>query len=97
MARAVRTRNLRHASDDPVVYISIHLLSLRWFGERIATLRQREAATGVTMGWAMVAFLPFPYIVRMALDGWTVYPVWAAVGTLLVGLVVALVQPQPRA
>lgn len=49
----------------------------------------------VTIGWAMVAFLPFPYLVRMALDGWTVYPVSTAVGTLLVGLVVALYQPRP--
>lgn len=48
---------------------------------------------GVSGGWALVAFFPIPYVIRVAVDGWPVYPVWAAAVALLGALLVGAFQP----
>lgn len=49
---------------------------------------------GQGLSWVFVLLLPLPYIVRITINRVTVFPVWAAVGTFMVGLVVALLQPE---
>lgn len=53
-------------------------------------------AAGTALGWVLVLFLRFPELVAIGVNGWRVYPLWAAVGTLLVGIVIALMLPQDR-
>ena len=48
---------------------------------------------GTGLGWVFVGVLHFPEVSRLAFEGWSVYPVWAAVGTLTTGIALALLLP----
>lgn len=54
-------------------------------------------ATGTALGWVFVLFFRFPEVVTIGVNGWGVYPLWAAVGTLMIGIVVALMLPEDGA
>lgn len=47
---------------------------------------------GLAVSWAFMAFLPLPHVLRITVNGIPVYVVWAAVGTFMVGLVMALIE-----
>lgn len=45
---------------------------------------------GIVLSWVMLAVLPLPRLMRVSVSGWTVDPVWAALGTFMVALVVGI-------
>jgi hypothetical protein len=47
-------------------------------------------AAGIALSWAFMIFLPLPDLIRIAINGIAVYPVWSSVATLMVGTIVAL-------
>lgn len=53
-------------------------------------------AAGTVLGWLFVLFLRFPEVVTIGVNGWDVYPLWATVGTLVIGMVIALLLPEDR-
>lgn len=53
-------------------------------------------AAGTALGWVFVLFFRFPELVSIGVSGWNIYPLWAALGSLVVGLLIALMLPQDR-
>lgn len=49
---------------------------------------------GVISGQLLVTYFPIPYVIRIAVNGWPVYPVWAAIGTLLAAMAVGALEPR---
>ena len=49
---------------------------------------------GIASSWLFMIFLPLPHLVRITINGFPLYLVWSAVGTIMVGAVVALAQPE---
>lgn len=47
---------------------------------------------GMALGWFFVLVLRVPYWVRLSVNGVDLVPIWAAVGTVVVVLVAALVE-----
>ena len=50
---------------------------------------------GVAISWGLVGTLGFPGLIRVAIDNWPFYPIWATVGTLLAAFLVGAVRPDP--
>lgn len=53
-------------------------------------------AAGTALGWVFVLFLRFPELMTIGVSGWDVYPLWAALGSLIIGIVISLMLPQDR-